>query len=140
MSNLVVNHDKPFAKYVPPDGMLDEIHSGEWYDRSWDARMKDPLTEIILPIKIYCNKTGLDPMMQRHALEPVMFSLTILNRETQQHETAWRHLGFIPDLEKIAGYDNSTTSDLYNRGRSTRNYHKCMDVILGPWQNFRKRG
>jgi hypothetical protein len=76
--------------------------------------------------------------MQRHALEPVMFSLTILNRETQQHETAWRHLGFIPDLEKIAGYDNSTTLDLYNRGHSTQNYHKCMDVILGPLAELQK--
>jgi hypothetical protein len=57
-------------------------------------------------------------MMQRHALEPVMFSLTILSRDVQQNcEKAWRHLGFVPDLDKIVGADESTTSDPYHRGR-----------------------
>jgi hypothetical protein len=141
MNNLVVNTDKPFAKYSAKDGFIDEIHSAKWYNRTYDSYVHDPSQTIILPIKLYCDKTGLDPMMQRHALEPVMFSLTILNRDTQQNcERAWRHLGFIPDLDKIAGYDNSTTSDPYNRGRSNRNYHKCMDVITGPLKELQETG
>jgi hypothetical protein len=83
MDNLVVNQDKLFAKYVPKDGLLDEIHSGEWYNRTYEDKVKHPSQTIILPIKLYCDKTGLDPMMQWHALEPVMFSLSILSRDTQ---------------------------------------------------------
>jgi hypothetical protein len=94
MNNLVVNRNKPFDKFVPDDGMLDEIHSGEWYSRTYDDIMqnkaKDPKNTIVLPLKLYCDKTGLDPMMQRHALEPVMFTLTIFTRDVQQNcKKAW---------------------------------------------------
>jgi hypothetical protein len=115
---LVINRNKPFSRYVPEDGMIDEIQSGQWYQRTYDLMVDDPSKVIILPLKLYCDKTGLDPMMQRHALEPVMFSLTILSRDVQQNcEKAWRHLGFVPDLDKIVGADKSTTSDPYHRGR-----------------------
>jgi hypothetical protein len=80
-------------------------------------------------------------MMQRHALEPVMFSLNLLTCDAQQNcERAWRHLGFIPHLDKLFGADNSTTSDPFYRGQSTRNYHKCVDVIIGPLVELQKTG
>lgn len=139
--NLVVNYNKPFSRYHPDDGMLDEIHSADWYNRTYEQIVDDPSQTIILPLKIYCDKTGLDPMMQRHALEPVMFSLTILSRDAQQNcEQAWRHIGFIPDLDKLVGADNSTTNNQFYRGRSVRNYHKCLDVILEPLIELQKTG
>jgi hypothetical protein len=141
VQNLVVNHNKPFSKYIPEDGMVDEIHSGEWYSRTYDEMVVDESTTIILPLKFYCDKTGLDPMMQRHALEPVMFSLTVLNRDVQQNcEKSWRHLGFIPDLEKMPGADKTTTSSTFFRGRSVRNYHRCLDFILEELIELQKTG
>jgi hypothetical protein len=135
INNLVVNRNKPFDDFVPEDGMIDEIHSGEWYSRTYDDIMnnkaKNPAETVVLPLKLYCDKTGLDPMMQRHALEPIMFTLTILTRDVQQNcEKAWRHLGFIPDLDKIIGADKSTSNDPFHRGRSVRNYHKCLDFVF----------
>jgi hypothetical protein len=91
----------------------------------------DPSKVVILPLKLYCDKTGLDPMMQPHALKPVMFSLTILSRDVQQNgEKACRHLGFVPDLDKIVGVDKSTTLDPFHHGRNVRNYHLCTDYIF----------
>lgn len=49
-------------------------------------------------------------------------------------------MGFIRDLEKIPGYDNSTMSDPYLRGRSTRNYHKCLDIIMEPLRELQENG
>ena len=48
MDNLVVNHDKPFAKYVPKDGKIDEIYSAEWYNWTYEEKVKDPSQTIIL--------------------------------------------------------------------------------------------
>jgi hypothetical protein len=141
VNNLVVNRNKPFSRYVPEDGMIDEIQSGQWYERTYDQFVDDPFKVIILPLKLYCDKTGLDPMMQRHALEPVMFSLTILSRDVQQNcEKAWRHLGFVPDLDKIVGLDKSTTSDPFYRGRNVRNYHLCTDFIFEELVELQRTG
>jgi hypothetical protein len=63
-NNLVVNCNKPFSQYIPEDGMIDEIQSGQWYQRTYDQMVEDPSKVIILPLKLYCDKTGLDPMMQ----------------------------------------------------------------------------
>jgi hypothetical protein len=35
LENLVINPDAPYTKYVSPDGLLDEINSGCWYDRAY---------------------------------------------------------------------------------------------------------
>jgi hypothetical protein len=111
--------------------MIDEIHSGEWYQRTYDMMVHNPSKVVILPIKLYCDKTGLDPMMQQHALEAMMFSLMILSRDVQQNcEKAWQHLGFVPNLDKIVGVKKSTTSDPFFRGRNVRNYHMCTDFIF----------
>jgi hypothetical protein len=80
-------------------------------------------------------------MMQRHALEPIMFTLTILTRDVQQNcEKAWRHLGFIPDLDKIIGADKSTSNDPFHRGQSIRNYHKCLDFVFEELIKLQKDG
>jgi hypothetical protein len=80
VSNLVINPLNPFGKYTPPDNRYDEIHSGDWYQRTYDERIVDSDHQILLGIKIYVvDKTGCDPMLQRHGLEPVMFTFTIIN-------------------------------------------------------------
>jgi hypothetical protein len=125
VSNLVINPVNPIGKYIPPDDRYDEIHSGDWYQRTYDERIVDPDHQALLGIKIYVDKTGCDPMLQRHGLEPVMFTFTIIKRGIQQDcNKAWRHIGFIPDLDQ-----RPKSESIYNssydarRGRSTRNYH-----------------
>jgi hypothetical protein len=66
-------------------------------------------------------------MMQLHALKPVMISLMIILCEVQQNcEKAWRHLGFVPDLDKIVGVDKSTTSDPFHQDTTS-------EIIIFVW-------
>jgi hypothetical protein len=101
VSNLVINPENPFGQYQSPDNRYDEINSGDWYKRTYEERITDPDNQVLLGIKLYVDKTGCDPMLQRHGLEPVMFTLTIIKRGVQQDcKKAWRHIGFIPDLDQ----------------------------------------
>jgi hypothetical protein len=145
MSNLVVNKEDPFGKYLPSNSILDEIQSGEWYSRTYDKivslHMDSELPAMVLPIKLYCDKTGVDPMMQRHSLEPVMFSLTIINRNTQnQCNKAWRHIGFIPDLDKHSKAEKKYSAGKGRKGRPTRNYHRCWSALLDPLIQLQNEG
>jgi hypothetical protein len=145
ISNLVVNKEDPFGKYVPPNGVLDEIQSGAWYSRTYDKILEthndSDLPAMVLPLKIYCDKTGVDPMMQRHSLEPVMFSLTIINRSMQnQCDKAWRHIGFIPDLDKRSKSDKKFSGGKGRKGRPTRNYHRCWFALFNPFIQLQKEG
>jgi hypothetical protein len=141
-SNLVVNPLNPYGKYVPPGNRYDEIHSGDWYCRTYDERIKDPNNEVLLALKIYIDKTGCDPMLQRHGLEPVMFTFTIIKRGVQQDcKRAWRHIGFIPDLDQRPKSESAySSSNDARRGRSTRNYHSCLRVLLQPLYALQKTG
>jgi hypothetical protein len=63
--NLVVNEQDPFGKYIPPNGVLDEIQSGAWYSRTYDKILashtdSEELPAMVLPLKIYCDKTSVD--------------------------------------------------------------------------------
>jgi hypothetical protein len=145
-SNLVVNEQDPFGKYIPPNGVLDEIQSGAWYSRTYDKILashndSEELPAMVLPLKIYCDKTGVDPMMQRHSLEPVMFSFTIINRKMQNEcDKSWRHIGFIPDLDKYSKAEKKFSAGKGRKGRPTRNYHRCWEALLDPLIQLQKEG
>jgi hypothetical protein len=142
ISNLVVTPDNPYGKYIPPDNRYNEINSGDWYRRTFDEKVKDPDNESLLCLKIYIDKTGCDPMLQRHGLEPVMFTFTIIKRQVQ-HDCikAWRHIGFIPDLDQRPKSESaySSSSDA-RRGRSNRNYHRCFHTLMKPLYELQKTG
>jgi hypothetical protein len=109
MNNLVVDPSDPFGMYQPPDGRIGELHSGDWYRRSYQQLIKDPTKELLIGVKLYCDKTGTDSMMMRHGLEPVMFTLTIIKQSVQQKNTnAWKHVGFIPDLDQLSKAEKNT--------------------------------
>jgi hypothetical protein len=142
VNNLVVNEGNPFGKYVPPHNRYDEINSGDWYRRTYEERIKDPDNETLLCLKIYVDKTGCDPMLQRHGLEPVMFTITIIKRGVQQDcKKAWRHIGFIPDLDQRPKSESAySSSNDARRGRATRNYHHCWKTLLQPLYELQKTG
>jgi hypothetical protein len=65
VSNLVVNEQDLFGKYIPPDGVLDEIQSGAWYSRTYDKilsyHVNSDLPVMVLPLKLYCDKLAWIP-------------------------------------------------------------------------------
>jgi hypothetical protein len=142
MSNLVVDPSDPFGMYRPPDGRIGELHSGDWYRRSYQQLIKDPSKEMLIGVKLYYDKTGTDSMMMRHGLEPVMFTLTIIKQSVQQKNTnAWKHVGFIPDLDQLSKAEKKYASNNEERkGRPTRNYHRCLDAILNEFLELQKEG
>jgi Plavaka transposase len=123
-SNLVVNiHKEPscwFGKYVTPAGQEQlEVHSGSWYNRTYDELITNPHLDLLMPIIFYIDKTGTD-VMQRFPLEPLMFSTTLLKREIREKASAWRHLGFVPPCDDAAATAES----------SMQSFHNCLSTLL----------
>jgi hypothetical protein len=50
LDNLDVNVDDPFGKYVPPNGLLSTVNSGQWYQSAYRHEVKDPKTDFMMPI------------------------------------------------------------------------------------------
>jgi hypothetical protein len=142
MKNLVVDPSDPFGTYKPPDGRIGELYSGDWYQRTYKDLITDPSKEMLIGVKLYCDKTGTDSMMMRHGLEPVMFTLTIIKQSVQQKNfNAWEHIGFIPDLDQRSKAEKKYASNNEERkGRPTRNYHHCLDAVVGELIKIQEEG
>ena len=127
------DHWKPYLGNQ--DGShYDEIHDGNYYKRSVQ-HIKEHFPEIgndfvVALILIYFDKTGEDKY-HRYSMEPGMMTLSLLNRSCRNKESSWRHLGFIPNLDaKSSAEKERSRSGKLGKGRSCRNYHKCLSVLL----------
>jgi hypothetical protein len=103
--NLVINPDAPYTKYVSPDGLLDEVNSGRWYDRTWIELITEPHF-FLLPLIFYIDKTGIDKMNQRFGLEPLKVTTSLLKRLLRNKSKAWRIIGFVYDLYHMSSAEN----------------------------------
>ena len=72
----------------------------------------------MLPLILYLDKTGTD-VLQRYSLEPLLFTVANLKRESRECRRFWRHLGFIPSSKSIE-----------NSKESLQFYHLCLQQIL----------
>jgi len=114
------------------DGLADEIHDAQWYQRTNDQCKhiagKEPF--LLLPVIGYIDKTGTD-VNQRNKLKPFSFTLSMLNCQCHYHPNAWRVLGFMPDLEhkSSAAITCGRLGDI-GKGWMACNYHQCLVVIL----------
>ncbi len=140
-SNLVVNSQDVWKQYNPvPHDKLDEVLDGQWYHETCGRLLtQNTMNEFVLPIIFYVDKTGTN-IQQRHGLEPLVFTTAILNRKTRNTTRAWRMLGFIPDLDLSSkAAKSSSQQKKEGKGRSTRNYHKCLDVILRSFKKAQQK-
>jgi Plavaka transposase len=120
--NLVVNNEPSlmFGKYVAPAGQEQlEVHSGGWYNRTYDHLITTPHLDVLMPIIFYIDKTGTD-VMQRFPLEPLMFTTTLFKHEIREKASSWRHLGFVPPCD-----DAAATAEL-----SMQCFHDCLATLL----------
>ncbi len=130
IENLVVNPTNHWHPYDPSNNKLDKVLDGSWYQQTIQRIMTDPESEMILPIIMYLDKTGIDAY-QRYGLEPLTFTTAVINRKTRNQTKSWRPLGFIPDLDLSSrAAKTAARQKKSGKGRSTRNYHKCLHKIL----------
>jgi Plavaka transposase len=111
-----------------------EINNSNWFHRTartYEAELRSEQF-ILDPLMLYIDKTGTD-RMQRHSLEPLMFTSTLLTKEARENSMNWKPLGLVPNLSST-----SSAKRKGNKGRratkslSTRDYHRCLSVLLAP--------
>ena len=97
---LSENHDLSFTNHPEKQKVLDDIDTGKCYQMAYEEYIKDETKELLCPIIFFIDKTHTD-INGRLCLEPVQFTLGIFNRETRSKASAWRTLGYIPEIPKI---------------------------------------
>ena len=129
-SNLCLNPDDIWHPHKLKEGeALGEIVTGLRHQRA--AQMiKDPDKELLVPLVICMDKTGTD-VLQRHNLEPVLFSLGFFTEKTRRQDRAWRPLGCVNDLSlKSRAQAAKERSGVQGLGGSLRNYHRILRAVL----------
>jgi len=133
-----VDMNNPFSNNTfRNDGFIDEVNDGHWYRQTNEEckRLAGDEPYIVLPVIGYIDKTGTD-VNQRNKLEPFMFTLSILNRKCRYWSNSWRVLGYMPDLEhKSSAAIVRGRSGFVGKGRTARNYHCCLSVIMQSFIN-----
>jgi hypothetical protein len=123
------------SRYIPNE-YIKEIQDGWNYQCLLDcleSGINIPGVNLfIIGLLIYVDKTHTDGK-GRFCLEPVIALLTLLNSETRAQFVSQICLGYINDLD-LSSTAHKTTSvrTADDKGRSCRNWHKQMDVILEP--------
>ena len=122
------------------DFLIDDLLSSKWYRDVIKSLGMDQITTkeewikagkpFLIPLLFYIDKTGTD-MMCRYSLEPLLFTLGLFRRAMRMTSSAWRHLGFVPDLDQISSAQRKETRKTQTgKGRTCRNYHKCIQELL----------
>ena len=118
------------------DTYVDDVLSASWYrdTYSYIAGIAGDEPFYIYPVIMYVDKTGTDAY-QRYGLEPLIFTTAALNRSARNKPSAWRALGFIPDLQISSKASKTKDSATHSGvGRPTRNYHTVLRTILSSFQ------
>ena len=80
IENLVVNPSNRFGRYVDPDGRLDEVNSGRWYQDTYDQLILNPDQEFLAPIIFTMDKTVISEASHL-SVYVILFTTTIFNRK-----------------------------------------------------------
>ena len=144
INNLCANQNQEdrFSKFVPSDPAdQTELMAKGWACETYMSLEDfDPETDFFLPIMLYGDKTGTD-VNQRYPLEPWMFTSPILRRNFREMSNAWRHLGFIPSLDRHSAKDASGSGSSGTKLKSPETlqlYHDFMSVLLQGIKDFHR--
>ena len=132
LDNLAVNKEDPFSKYIPTSPADPEVHAGRWYQETWDLVVRRNGEDLPITIILFIDKAGArNDAQQRYGVEPVIACLTIKRYAHRNSSKHWFCLGYMPDLEQ----SSAALKKVYGSrndgfGYTSRNYHKCMEVLL----------
>ena len=156
-SNLIAedpsNPPKFDSKYIS------DVNDGAWYKSAYkyynQQHGEDP-NRLICGIILTIDKTNTD-VKGKLCLEPVQFSLAILNKETRKtNSRAWRCLGYINDMETfdmkqacvdithVKKKNKTNTNDKTRRKENipmkSTIYHKLLSAILESYRDAQDIG
>ncbi len=137
-----MNVQNPFGKYVPPNPDTNqELLAGQWYSRTWDAKIADPAREFLLVLELYLDKTGRTASLKSYCGKPVIMSTPLLNQACCQEASAWQLLGFIEDLDTYSSAKKSQQSvRKKEKGRTMHDYHNILRIILQELISIQQAG
>ena len=133
------NEESRFLKYQPPPGEgLSELMGAKWYKETYDLRIGDEPLHFdtvsgkyyhnwLCPLVGYNDKIAVSAMEGSYSLEPMMFSLGVLRRETREQDSAWRHLGFIPSRSEKKKRKETPGQQAEQALAFT---HECLSILL----------
>ena len=100
-NNLVVNAQpgETYNKYVPANGRLGETLTGSWYSEAWDRKVGDDKSKFLCPLILFMDET-ITETMGRYGIEPLVFTLAILNEKTRRKAFAWQTMGMCPSTRR----------------------------------------
>lgn len=117
----------------------DDIHTGMWYEMTHKEMISDPSKEILCPIILYIDGVPVDSV-GRKSLEPVSFTIGFLNRSTRNKPSAWKLLGYIPNIEKCSKLKYKDKFKSSASVAKKRHYHEVLKTILEPLKNVQSNG
>ena len=127
--NLVINPNDPTSMFRPADGKVGEAHTAQRYRDLYDELITRN-DQLLVPIILYLDGTAIDSKGHIE-LCPVSFTTSLFTEKVRRDSNAWRLLGYVPDLNRgRSAAMNSHANNTHTKGRTTRNFHKVMDVLL----------
>jgi hypothetical protein len=119
---------EPECLDVPPleEDCYDDFNSGTVHLEARNRYCREH-DDLLSEIAMFIDKTHLDGV-GKHTLEPIMFTLGIFKRSFRNRDTAWRPLGYIPNLDLLA--PNRTADE------KQQDYHYCLRILFSELVAF----
>lgn len=133
-ANLLFGED-PFSDIDESD-FLGDIDTSKWH-RLTKVKICVGGKDVLCPIIGFIDETFIDTKGNL-TLEPVSFTLGIFNRACRMTPQAWRHLGFIPKMDKNVPIHKVNIDDL-PRWR-VMDYHACLSDLLEGLRDIQQAG
>jgi hypothetical protein len=135
LDNLAINPVDPLAMFHPPNNRLGDANTGQRYQDLYAELITDATRQLLVPIIIYLDGTAIDGKGHLEVC-PVSFTCSIFKETVRRSVTAWRMLGYVPDLNRLrSNAMNAHANNAFPKGRTTRNLHKILDTILEGMRN-----
>lgn len=123
------NFKEDFKRY-------DDIHTANWYLQTHSKMISDKCTQILCPLIFFIDGVAIDTYGKK-SLEPVSFTLGIFNRNTRNKASAWRVLGYIPNIEKTNKVNYKSSKQGSDEKRL--HYHRMLSVILNGLETYQSK-
>jgi hypothetical protein len=120
-----IDPQNPFAPYVPPDGLLGEVHSGAMYLAMHRKYITQPHKQLLCPPMFYFDKCHITNGSSRFGLEPATMTSSLFTEVTRRHSDAHRVLGFIHQVLK-----SSAENSKQDTNANVQNYHRQLAVLF----------
>ena len=133
IQNMDVNPDDPFGKYKAKNNYLSTVNSGNRYQRGY-KNDKSSDTEFLIPIIFACDETKVSNQGKTSSW-PLLFTTSILNQTMRNKPSAWRPLGYIPDLKLNTSINEEKQFKV--ELKSIR-LHQVLKTILKSFVEFQK--